>query len=92
MSKIRPRLVAVACVSRWPWLIIATLLMVLANIPIAPGHVVFDRILVFVLIILSLSQLTRNRCGYHPDQLGLAQLSFGIQLWICTERTGFQRG
>ncbi|EEU9073089.1 sulfatase-like hydrolase/transferase [Salmonella enterica] len=38
--------------------------MVLANIPIAPGHVVFNRMLVFVLIILSLSQLARKRWRY----------------------------
>ncbi|AMH12972.1 sulfatase [Citrobacter sp. FDAARGOS_156] len=60
MSQIRLRPV----IFRWLWLIITTLLIVFVNIKIAPGHVAFDRMLVFVLIMLSLSQLTNKNWCY----------------------------
>ncbi|HHJ3135953.1 TPA: hypothetical protein ACQJG0_004707 [Escherichia coli] len=80
MSKIRLRPVSVACISGWSALIIATLLLVLANIPIAPGHVVFNRMLVFVLIILSLSQLAHKRWRYGIALPMLALIALDITL------------
>ncbi|EMK0352517.1 sulfatase-like hydrolase/transferase [Citrobacter sp. RHBSTW-00013] len=80
MSKIRLRPVSVACISRWSTLIIATLLVVLANILIAPVHVVFDRALVFVLIMLSLSQLVSKRWRYGIALPVLALIALDITL------------
>ena len=80
MSKIRLRPVSIACISRWSTLIIATLLVVLANILIAPVHVVFDRALVFVLIMLSLSQLVSKRWRYGIALPVLALIALDITL------------
>lgn len=61
MSKIRLRPVSITYFFRWLWITITTILIAIINIQIAPGHIVFDRMLVFVLIMLSLSQLVSKR-------------------------------
>lgn len=50
MSQIQLRSISATSTLRWSWLIITALLVVLVNLPVSPGHIVFDRMLVFVLI------------------------------------------
>ncbi|TKT99226.1 phosphoethanolamine transferase [Citrobacter sp. wls830] len=83
MSKIRLRPVSITYFFRWLWITITTILIAIINIQIAPGHIVFDRMLVFVLIMLSLSQLVskRLRYGIALPVLTLIALDITLTCW-----------